>query len=108
VHIELAVDAIHAPGINEDQHDKYVDRTLLCEPETELKATNTDVVHLLYKEYAEAKGAGEPDCEADRDEPQVGAPVSHTILRMHCAPGNVRYRGEMPDTKKTAPCEAAF
>jgi hypothetical protein len=108
VHIEFAIDAIHAPGIEEDKRDKYVDRSLLREPESELKSTKADAVQLLDEQDAETIGADEPDEKADRDETQVGAPVSQSVFRMHVAPGIVPVAEKMPGIKKAASCEAAF
>jgi hypothetical protein len=53
--IELAIDMVHAPGIEKNQRNEDIDGTLLCEPETELKATNADAIQLLDKEHTEAE-----------------------------------------------------
>jgi len=84
--IELAIDMVHAPGIEKDQHNEDIDGALLCEPETELEATNADAIQLFDKEYAEAVRTGKPDDEANEDEPQVGAPVRKSVLEMHHNP----------------------
>jgi hypothetical protein len=84
--IELAIDMVHAPGVEEDQRNEDVDGALLCEPETELEAANADAIQLFDKEYTEAVGAGKPDDEADSDEAQIGAPVRKSVLEMHHNP----------------------
>jgi hypothetical protein len=83
MHIELAVEAVHAPGIEKDQCDENVDRSLLGKPEAELEAANADLVELLDKKHAEAVGTNEPDDEADCDEPEVRSPVSQSIIAMY-------------------------
>ena len=86
VHIEFAIDAIHAPGVEKDQRDEDVDRALLRKPEPQLKTANADLVHLFNEQDTEAIRADKPDDEANRDEAQVGTPVSHAEFRMHIAP----------------------
>jgi hypothetical protein len=108
VDIELAIDAIHAPGIKEYQRNKDIDRTLLREPETELKAANADVIQLLDEKHAKAVGTDEPDDQTECDEAQVGTPVSQSVFRMHPALRRYSIEGQVPGTKKAASCEAAF
>jgi len=55
MYIELAIDMVHAPGVEKDQRDEDVDRALLGEPKSELEATNADAVQLFDKEYAKAE-----------------------------------------------------
>ena len=83
MNVELPVDAIHAPGIEENQGDEYVDRSLLREPEPELESAEANLVQLLDEQDAEAIGTDEPDSQADRDQSQVGPPIGRTILRIH-------------------------
>jgi hypothetical protein len=75
MHVMFAVNAIHAPSIEKNQQHEDVYRSLLCEPETELKTANTNRIELLNEQDAESVRAHEPDNEAQGDEPQVGAPV---------------------------------
>ena len=84
--IELAIDMVHAPGVEKDQRDEDVDGALLGEPKPELEATNADAVQLFDKEYAEAERAGKPDDEANEDEPQIRSPVRKSVLEMHHNP----------------------
>jgi hypothetical protein len=69
MNIELLVDAIHAPGVEEYQRDENVDRTLLGKPETQLKAADADMIKLLDQQNAEAVGTDEPDEKAGCNEP---------------------------------------
>jgi hypothetical protein len=84
--IELAIDMVHAPGIEKDQRNEDIDGALLCEPETELEATNADAIQLFDKKYAEAVRTGKPDDEANEDEPQIRSPIRKSIFRVHSAP----------------------
>jgi hypothetical protein len=84
--IELAIDVVHAPGIKENQGNEDVDRALLRKPETELEAADADAIQLFDEENAETVGAGEPDDEANENEPQIRSPVRKSIFRMHPAP----------------------
>jgi hypothetical protein len=83
VHIELPVNAIHAPGIEEYQCNEYVDRTLLGEPESQFEAPDANLVQLLDKQQAKTIGTDEPDSQAERDQTQVGPPIGRTILGIH-------------------------
>jgi hypothetical protein len=83
VYIELPVDAIHAPGVEKDQRDKNVDRTLLRKPEAELEATDPDAIQLIDKKNPEPVGTGEPDCKTDGHEAKIGSPVGETIVVLH-------------------------
>jgi len=113
--IELAIDMVHAPGIEKDQRNEDVDRALLCEPETELEATNADAIQLFDKEYAEAVRTGKPDDEANEDEAQIRSPVRKSIFKMHRIPFFDSYSPVGLDrcairlgTKKAASFEAAL
>ena len=44
MHVMIFVYLVHAPGIEEDQYDKDVDRALLGEPETKLEAAKTNSI----------------------------------------------------------------
>lgn len=87
MNIELTIDAIHSPGVEEDQGDKYVDRTLLSEPESELETADTYRVQLFDKQNPESIGADKPDSETYRHEAKIGPPVSHAIVAIHFFPG---------------------
>ena len=84
--IELAIDMVHAPGVEKDQRDEDVDGALLGKPESELEATDANAIQLFDEENAEAKRAGEPDDEAKEDEPQIRSPIRKSIFRVHSAP----------------------
>jgi hypothetical protein len=105
VHIELSIDAIHAPGVEKNQRNEYVDRTLLCEPEAQLKAAESNAIELLDEQHAESIGTDEPDDETDSDQSQIGAPVRQPIFgmpvfRQHFAPGFTQLLQKVPGTKK--------
>jgi hypothetical protein len=80
---------IHSPCVEKNQCDEDVDGTLLGKPEAELKPADPDVIHLLNQQDAKAVGTHEPDNQAERDEAQIGAPVGHSIFRMHHVPAIV-------------------
>jgi hypothetical protein len=67
VNIELPIDAIHTPGIEENQRHENVYRALLREPETQLKAANANLIQWFDQENAESEGTDEPDEQAQRD-----------------------------------------
>jgi hypothetical protein len=101
--IELAIDMVHAPGVEKDKRNEDVDGALLGKPEAELEATDTNAVQLLDEEYAEPVRAGKPDDEAKEDEPQIRSPVRKSIFRVHPAPFQLDDRPQ----KKAASFEAA-
>jgi hypothetical protein len=88
MHIVITIDAIHAPGIEEDQDNENVDGALLGKPEAQLETGKSDRIQLLDKENACAERNGEPDRETDTDETQIGPPVGETLVLVHIA-----YRG---------------
>jgi hypothetical protein len=63
---------------------------------------------LLDKDHAEAERTDKPDHQAERDEPEIGTPVSQSVFRMHKTPANVPDSGKSAGHKKAASCEAAF
>ena len=69
MNIKLLVDSVHAPGVEEDQRNENVNRTLLGEPETQFEAADANLVQLLDQQYAEAVGTDEPDKKAGCNEP---------------------------------------
>jgi hypothetical protein len=99
--IMLAINAIHSPGIEKDQQYEYVDRSLLREPESELKSADTNRVELLDEENTEPVGTHEPNDEAKSDESQVSSPVSQAFILVHersayCYGGSM-YQGDGND-----------
>jgi hypothetical protein len=74
--IVLTIDAIHSPRVEKNQRDKQVDGPLLRKPQTQAKPADTDRIQLLDEQYAESIRPYEPDYEAQRDQPKIGAPVS--------------------------------
>jgi hypothetical protein len=83
MYVMIAVDAIHTPGVKENQQYKDVDRPLLRKPEPELKTANTYRVQFVDEKDAESVGTDEPDREAKSDQPQVGTPVGHAFVFVH-------------------------
>ena len=68
MHVELPVDSIHSPGIEENQRHENVDRALLCEPKTELETAYSNLIQLIDKQNAESEGTDEPYEQAKRDQ----------------------------------------
>lgn len=69
MHIELAVNLAHAPSVEKNQYDEYVNGPLLRKPETQLKPAKTYRVERLDQQYAEAKRYDEPDKQTDTNQP---------------------------------------
>ena len=86
MHIELAIDAIHAPGIEENQCNKDINRALLSEPESELESADADGIQLFDEQNAETVGTDKPDSEANTDKAKISSPVGHSIIACHCFP----------------------
>jgi len=82
----VPIEMIHAPGVEEDQRDKDVDRSLLREPEAELEAADANGIELLDQQDAESVRANEPDDHAAQYEPQVSLPVGLAVFRCHPLP----------------------
>ena len=53
--VMFAINAIHTPGVKENQQYEDIDRSLLREPEAELESAEANGVELLDKKDAEAK-----------------------------------------------------
>jgi hypothetical protein len=62
--IVLSIELAHALCVEEDQRDKRVDRTLLCEPEPEFVATDLYTVQRLDEYDSKQVGNNEPNHEA--------------------------------------------
>ena len=92
--VMFAVNSIHAPGVEKYQHDEDINRALLGEPETELKAADTNGIELLDQKNTEAEGNREPDDEALSDESKIGSPISQAFVLVHDSPGYC-YGGSM-------------
>ena len=82
----MPIEMVHAPGVEEDQGNEDVDRSLLCEPEAELEAAEANGIELLDQQDAESVRANEPDDHAAQYEPQVGLPVGRAVFRCHPLP----------------------
>ncbi len=83
MHVELLVETIHTPGVEEYQCDENVNRALLREPEAELEATDSNLIQFFHKQNAESEGTDEPDEQAHCDQLQIGPPVGLAILSVH-------------------------
>ena len=81
--VELPIDSIHTPGVEENQCHENVNRALLCKPEAELETANSDLIQFIDKQNAESEGTDKPDEQAKRDQPQIGPPIGQAILKMH-------------------------
>ena len=81
--VVLAVDFVHAPGVEENEAYEDVNGSLLGEPEAELKATDAHFIELIDQQDAESVGADEPDDQAANNKAQIGPPVRGAILRSH-------------------------
>lgn len=64
VNVELEIHLVHTPGVEKDQEDKDVDRTLLCKPESQLESAKPYAIQLIDEQNAEAVRANEPDNHA--------------------------------------------
>jgi hypothetical protein len=75
MHIELAVDNVHAPGVKENQNHEYVNGTLLREPEAELESAYPEVVQRFNQQNARHKRTQKPYEEASANKAQIRSPV---------------------------------
>jgi hypothetical protein len=80
VHIKFPVEFIHTPGVEKNQRDKDIDRTLLGKPEAKLVATNTDGIKLIDQDYPKKVGHDKPDSEAKCHQFQVCFPVRFSVV----------------------------
>jgi hypothetical protein len=64
VHVVLAVELVHAPGVEKYQYDKGINGPLLCKPEAKLIATDTDGIHLFDEQDAKSVRNDKPYDEA--------------------------------------------
>jgi hypothetical protein len=69
------VDLVHAPGVNKNQDNKGIDRTLLGEPEPQFETVNMKLVKIVDPKNAATKRHHKPDRQQARHEPQVGVPI---------------------------------
>jgi hypothetical protein len=54
------IEAIHQVDIDENQRDKNINRSLLCEPEAETKTANLNFVEIVHKQDATTVRDDEP------------------------------------------------
>jgi hypothetical protein len=59
----FAVESTHHHGIDQDQNEKDVNRTLLGEPKTKGEAAEVKLIERLDEDDAETEGDNEPDPE---------------------------------------------
>ena len=65
------------PWLDKNKKDK--DRTLLCEPEAQIGATDCDARKHRTQQDAKTERNNKPDHEADADDPLVGCPVGVVV-----------------------------
>ena len=82
---ELAVQGIHADGIEEDQSQEGKYRALLREPESERVAADPELVEEVHQQDAAAEGNAEPDEQASEDQSDICLPVVCLSI-VHCLP----------------------
>jgi len=54
MHVVFAIEAIHAPGVKEDQQHKNVYRSLLRKPKSQLKSADANRVQFIDEQNAES------------------------------------------------------
>ena len=69
------INPVHPASVDEDQHDKDEDGTLVCEPETQGKATEVELIQRLNEDDAEQIGDSEPNGKEPGHEAKVVVPV---------------------------------
>jgi hypothetical protein len=85
MYIELLVDAVHPPGVKENQHHKDQNRALLRKPEPQLETRETDGIQLLNQQNAKTETADKPNCQTTCHQTKVGTPVVRSILSVQYA-----------------------
>ncbi len=68
------INTVHPASVDEDQYDKDEDGTLVCEPETQGKATEVELIQRLNKNDAEQIGDNEPNGKEPGQEAKVVVP----------------------------------
>jgi len=81
----LAVEPVHADGVEEDQHQEGEYRALLREPETERVAADVELVEKVHQQDATAAGDRGPDRQSTGDQPQIGLPIGLPVV-VHVVP----------------------
>lgn len=69
------INAVHPASVDEDQYHEDEDGTLVCEPETQGKATEVELIQRLNEYDAEQIGDNEPNGKEPGHEAKVVAPV---------------------------------
>ena len=75
VHVELFVETVHLPGIDEDEHDEDVDASLVGDPETEGQAEKGEGIQKFDEEDAATVGHRGPDDKEAKDQAFICAPI---------------------------------
>jgi hypothetical protein len=75
VQVELVIQAVHEPDINEDENHEDVDRPLLREPETQRESSDPNSIEWLDEKNPKTVRHHEPDGQQDEHIPQVCSPV---------------------------------
>jgi len=70
-----SINAVHPACVDEDQHDKDEDGTLVCEPKTKRKAAEMELIQGLNEDDAEQIGDHEPQAKEPGHNAKVVAPV---------------------------------
>lgn len=71
----FAIDSVHQPGVDEDQHHKDIDGALLCPPKAQLKTVKLDLIELVHGNDAESEGDDKPHRQEAENNPDVGPPI---------------------------------
>jgi hypothetical protein len=85
MYIEFLVDAVHPPGVKENQHHEDQNRALLRKPETQLETRETDGIQLLNQKNGKTETAHKPYCQTTCHQTKVGTPVVRSILSVQYA-----------------------
>ena len=83
--IEFLINAVHPPGIEENQRYKNQYRALLRKPETQLETGETDGIQLLNQQNAKTETAHKPYRQTTCHQSKVGTPVVGPILSVQYA-----------------------
>jgi hypothetical protein len=77
------IEAIHQVDIDENQRNKNINRSLLCEPEAETKTANLNFVEIVHKQDGTTVRDDEPYNQQGTKVLQVLHPIG-TIFMVSC------------------------
>ncbi len=79
----LFVQPVHQPDIDEDQNDKHINRSLLCNPEAQFDASDSILIKIGFPEDAAAIRNKKPDRQQHAHVGDVFLPICFGVELLH-------------------------